>query len=141
MKQDLFYCMENEKSQSIRHLLADAIGEIGGNLLEDCSNNNSQWPELVPNIWRMLSSENISLVEAGMKIIATMLTFCAEYLQQFNDRLKVIFQQGIQNPHFGLKLATFYAITNYICFSDFHNDQQQLATFIPPLLDNVALLL
>jgi len=45
VKQNLFICLEQEQVNDIRHKIADAIGEIGGTLIEDMQNN--QWPELV----------------------------------------------------------------------------------------------
>lgn len=34
IKQQLFVCLESEQNSSVRHAICDAIGELGGSLLE-----------------------------------------------------------------------------------------------------------
>ena len=39
VKTNLFSCLESETVNDIRHKIADAIGEVGGTLIENSQNN------------------------------------------------------------------------------------------------------
>jgi hypothetical protein len=48
VKHKLFECLRSEDKANVRKLIADAIGEIGGTLLNE---EPSQWPELINLVW------------------------------------------------------------------------------------------
>jgi hypothetical protein len=49
-------------------LLCEAIGEIGGSLIEDESKGN-RWPELISELWSMFQHTELKIIESAFKIL------------------------------------------------------------------------
>lgn len=69
--------LTNEKNNTVRGLICDCIGELGGSLLEDKDAGN-QWPELISIVWSLFMKESVELLESGFKILTNLLTYAPD---------------------------------------------------------------
>lgn len=120
VKQLLFAALSNENDSAIRHQICDAIGEIGGTLIEhqDQFNQNqpsqNKWPELPGLIMQLLSCPTENLIESGLKILATLFTYASETFVKEKDALSNIFRGGLGNASKNIKLATMEALGSFV---------------------------
>lgn len=121
VKQILFQALGNENDSAIRHQICDAIGEIGGTLMEhqDQFNQGTQpsenrWPELPGIIMQLLSCPSENLIESGLKILATLFTYASETFVKEKEALLNIFRGGLSNGSKNIKLAALEALGSFI---------------------------
>lgn len=121
VKQVLFQALGNENDSAIRHQICDAIGEIGGTLMEhqDQFNQSNQasenkWPELPGMIMQLLSCPSENLIESGLKILSTLFTYASETFVKEKDALLNIFRGGLTNNSKNIKLAALEALGSFI---------------------------
>eukprot|EP00828_Plagiopyla_frontata_P031997 TRINITY_DN41793_c0_g1_i3.p1 TRINITY_DN41793_c0_g1~~TRINITY_DN41793_c0_g1_i3.p1 ORF type:complete len:442 (-),score=61.87 TRINITY_DN41793_c0_g1_i3:44-1369(-) len=116
IKKDLLLCLESETSTQIRHQICDAIGEIGGSLLQDKQNN--QWPELIPSIWALLSSNSNILIESSFKILSQLFNYASDIFIDYGEQLLEIFKCGLLSQDNSIKLTTVEAMSSFITIID-----------------------
>lgn len=116
----LFSALSVEEDSAIRHQICDAIGEIGGTLLEhqDPFNQNApsknNWPELPGMIMQLLSCPSENLIESGLKILSTLFTYAAETFVKEKEALLNIFRGGLMHKSKNIKLAALEALGSFI---------------------------
>lgn len=94
----------NEKVESIRNLICDCIGELGGSLLEDKEVGN-QWPELISIVWSLFMKEDVAMLQSGFKILVNLLTFAPDAFDSHKKELANLFQNGVKNPNAKIQVA------------------------------------
>lgn len=120
VKISLFEALNLEDDSSIRHQICDAIGEIGGTLLEHTDPNNPSqvsvnlWPELPGQIMGLLSCSNEILIEAGLKILSTLFGYVPETFAKEKESLFNIFKAGMVSSSKNVKLAAVEAFGSYV---------------------------
>jgi hypothetical protein len=75
VKTDLFSSIPLEKNKKIRHLICDAIGEIGGGVLDE---DETAWPELIPIVWQMFQADNVAIIDGAFIILGNLIVFALE---------------------------------------------------------------
>ena len=147
VKQILFTALSNENDSAIRHQICDAIGEIGGTLMEhqDQFNENMQpsqnkWPELPAVIMQLLSCPSENLIESGLKILATLFTYASETFVKEKEALLNIFRGGLTNTSKNIKLAALEALGSFIEIVE-PKHTKKFEELIPALLESVYALL
>jgi len=147
VKQILFTALGNENDSAIRHQICDAIGEIGGTLMEhqDQFNENlapsqNKWPELPGVIMQLLSCPSENLIESGLKILTTLFTYASETFVKEKEALLNIFRGGLTNTSKNIKLAALEALGSFIEIVE-PKHTKKFEELIPALLEAVYALL
>lgn len=141
VKTSLFQCLENEPTQNIRHLICDAIGEIGGSLLEDSEKEKgNRWPELINILWQLFMQERNPLIEGGFKILASLLSFCSDTFEKHKSELHTLFKNGMANADKMIKLSAIQALGSHVEVLE-PKECKVYEDLIPVLLDSTLNLL
>lgn len=82
--------LTNEKTESVRNLICDCIGELGGSLLEDKDAGN-QWPDLISVVWSLFMKEDVALLQSGFKILSNLLTYAPDSFDSHKQQLATLF--------------------------------------------------
>lgn len=117
IKRLLFEMVANEKVESVRNLICDCIGELGGSLLEDKEAGN-QWPELIPMVWGLFMKEEAAFLQSGFKILVNLLTFASDSFDNHKTELATLFHNGVKNPNGKIQVACIQAIGSYVNMLD-----------------------
>ncbi|EAR88916.3 importin protein (macronuclear) [Tetrahymena thermophila SB210] len=117
IKTALFEMLTNEKNNTVRGLICDCIGELGGSLLEDKDAGN-QWPELISIVWSLFMKESVELLESGFKILTNLLTYAPDSFDGHKQELATLFQNGVKNVNAKIQVACIQSIGAYISMLD-----------------------
>ena len=146
IKKEIFIILTNETASNIRHHICDLIGEIAGTILsvEDESNTlhaeAKTWLEVIPNIFALYESGTPSLIEASLKIVATMFTYASEELGEYRKQLHTVFKNSLEMDDINIKVASIEAIGSYIEMSEPKNCKI-MEELIPSILNNLLFIL
>ena len=146
VKKEIFIILTNESASNIRHHICDLIGEIAGTILSIDDDSNSlhveakTWPDVIQNIFALYESGTPSLIEASLKIIATMFTYASEELGNYRKQLHTIFKNSLEMDDINIKVASIEAIASYIQMSEPKNCKI-MEELIPSILNNLLFIL
>ena len=137
VKTCLFNNIETEQNSIIRHQVCDAIGEIGGTLVQSKTN---QWPELIPQIYQLLANSRNELIEAGLKILTTLFTYASESFKNNQADLFTIFKQGMIKEDNKIREAAIESLGSYLEVID-TPESKRFEELIPLMLETTYNLL
>jgi len=93
--------------------LADAIGEIGGSVLGEEA-HKSEWPDIIPNIFKLIQTGTANNIESGLVIVGSMMTYCVEEFLKVKAQLLELLKMGIEHPENKVKLAAVEALGSVV---------------------------
>lgn len=126
--------LTNEKAQTVRNLICDCIGELGGSLLEDKDAGN-QWPDLISIVWSLFMKEDPALLQSGFKILTNLLTYAPESFDGHKQQLATLFQNGVKNPNAKIQVACVQSIGAYISMLD-PKQAKEFQPLVPLMLES-----
>lgn len=86
--------LNSEKIETVRNLVCECIGELGGSLLEDKEAGN-QWPDLIPAVWGLFMKEDPAQLQSGFKILSSLLSFANSAFDNHKIELATLFSNGV----------------------------------------------
>lgn len=114
IKSTLFACIQKEANANIRSLICDAIGEIGGSLLEEEDQSSQKWPEFLPTIWQLFSHQSEVQQECGFRILSNVLMFASGLFDQYKNEVAQIIEKGVKCSTLTLRSAAITCLGNFV---------------------------
>lgn len=137
IRESLFTALYNEKSSSVRNLIADAIGQIGGTIMSINANN---WPNFIDNVFALLGNPSDESIISGLLILENFFSYCPELFDKVNEQLLVVFAKSFEHTNNKVRSAGASAFSGYIISVD-KKAVSKLEGLIIPFYQNVYHLL
>lgn len=137
VKSQLLLCVQREEGKSILKKLCDTVTELAADILED-----GQWPELLPFMFRCVSSDSMKLRESSLTMFAQLAPYIGPQLRSHLPTLHAVFQQCLSSTTSSdLRLAALRATTHFVATLESAQDRACFQDLLPGMLQTLSLAL
>lgn len=144
IKDEIFIALTKESSGAVRNQICDLIGELGGTIInieeEDADKlpeESTSWPELMKRIQELWLSNIDTMMEAALRIMATLFTYVSDEFMQYKSDLYTMFKNGMEHNTIEIKAAAIEALSSWLGIID--SKTCKLYEDLIPLLMNTVL--
>lgn len=121
VKDEIFLALRDEPTSLVRYQICDFVGEIGGTIMnidddeaEKVSNEHKNWPELIKLIMELWGSKIDTMMEAALKILATLFTYVSDSFIPYKNDFYSIFKTGMECASLDIKTAAIEAMGSWL---------------------------
>jgi len=128
LKDLLLDMLKNDKDQNSRKVLCDFIGDLAATvqcLSEErkakCSEEGYSWPNLMTELWGLLTSNDATLIENSLRIMSVLFVHCGRQYGSYKDELVPVLHQTMTHAVPSVNVAAMECMTCYLENVEFKN--------------------
>ena len=146
IKEFLFTVLTQETNSKSASLLSDLIGELAATIKtlkpeiqSQINQEGTQWPELMQNLWAMLTSGNELLIQSAFEIMGILFTYCSEEYSQYKDELLPVFTDALGHSNLKVRATALGSLASYLKYVD-SKDCKGFIELLPTVFHNMIVI-
>jgi hypothetical protein len=133
-KEQLLACVQQEQVKSVAKKLCDTVAELAASIAED-----GQWSELLPFLFRCVSSESSRWKESALMIFGQLAQYMGPQLHPHLPTLHAVFQQTLAPSMPGdVRLAALRATSNFVQTLETPHDRECFQDLLPGMMQTLT---
>ncbi|KAK4355053.1 hypothetical protein RND71_027247 [Anisodus tanguticus] len=134
IKSLLLTCIQREESKSIIKKLCDTVSELASSILPE-----NQWPEILPFMFKCVTSDSTKLQESAFLIFAQLAQYIGETLVPYIKDLHSVFLQTLNNsPNPDVRIAALSAVINFIQCLSSSSERDRFQDLLPAMMKTLT---
>eukprot|EP00878_Enallax_costatus_P012560 GHUV01013118.1.p1 GENE.GHUV01013118.1~~GHUV01013118.1.p1 ORF type:complete len:1009 (+),score=321.88 GHUV01013118.1:364-3390(+) len=118
-----------EQQKGVVHKVCDTVSELAADLLD-----KNAWPEILPHLQELISSNNPAAMEAALLILANLASYSTDHLRPHLGGLTPVLGSCLAHSSIDVQVAALHACCNFINSLDDAHERDLFQPMIVPML-------